>query len=152
MDCTFTGRTLILSKATKTSRDDSEQLREVMKISGHIELEAFAVMMGCAQTEITNWWHNDDDQTPRFHHMERFEMLNVYHDHYAVIDGTEFEGVHLEKFRAKLKRNRRVYLEFELTVNSPTPLQQEQLNEAMKHGIDEFVIRSDQGDLVEAAA
>lgn len=56
MDCTFTGRTLILSKATKPSRDDSEQLREVIKISGHIELEAFAVMMGCAQTEIANWW------------------------------------------------------------------------------------------------
>lgn len=61
MDCTFTGRTLILSKATKPSRDDSEQLREVIKISGHIELEAFAVMMGCAQTEIANWWHHDDD-------------------------------------------------------------------------------------------
>ena len=42
MDCTFTGRTLILSKATKPRRADSAQLREVMKISGHIELEAFA--------------------------------------------------------------------------------------------------------------
>lgn len=152
MDCTFTGRTLILSKATKASRDDAEQLREVMKISGHIELPAFAKMMGCAQTEISNWWHHDDDGSPRFQHMDTFAMVNAYRDHYADIDGTEFEGVHLEKFKAKLKRNRRVYLEFEMTVNNPDALQQEQLHEAMKHGISDFSIRSDQSDLVEDAA
>lgn len=151
MDCTFTGRTLILSRATKASREDSEQLREIMKISGHIELPAFAMMMGCAQSEISNWWHHDDDGTPRFQHMEKFDMLNVYTDHYADIDGTEFEGVHLEKFKARLKRNRRVYLEFEMTVNNPTALQKEQLDEAMKHGISGFAIRADQADLTEAA-
>lgn len=152
MDCTFTGRTLILSKATKASRDDAEQLREVMKLSGHIEAKEFAVMMGCAMTEVSNWWHDDDDQTPRFQHMEKFELLNVYTDHYADIDGTEFEGVQLEKFKCKLKRNRRVYLEFEMTVNNPSALQQEQLHEAMKHGVADFSIRADQSDLTERAA
>lgn len=152
MNCTFTGRTLIRARKTENAKEDSEKLREVLKLCGHIEAKDFAVMMGCAATEIANWWHYDDDATPRFQHIEKSAMLNVYVEHYVVMDGVEFEGCKLDKFTCTVKRHRRIYLEFELVIPNLQPAQKMQIDECQKHGINEFVIRSDQSDLVEAAA
>jgi hypothetical protein len=152
MNCTFTGRTLIRARKTENAKEDSETLREVMKLCGHIEAKDFAVMMGCASTEIANWWHHDDDGTPRFQHLEKSSLLNVYVDYYVSVDGVEFEGCKLDKFSFTVKRNRRAYLEFELIIPNLQPDQKMHIDECQKHGINDFTVRSDQADLVEAAA
>ena len=152
MICRFTGRTIIRTRKTENAKEDSEKLREVMKLAGHIEAKDFAVMMGCSPTEIVNWWHHDDDATPRFMHIEKSTMLNVYVDYYVAMDEVEFEGCKLDKFTCTVKRNRRVYLEFELVIPNLQPAQKMHIDECQRHGIEDFVIRSDQMDLVEESA
>lgn len=152
MNCRFVGRTLIRARKTENAKEDSEKLREVMKLCGHVDAKDFAVMMGCAQSEISNWWHHDDDETPRFAHIEKSAMLNVYVEYYVEMDGVEFEGCKLDKFAVTIKRHRRAYLEFELIIPNLQPHQKLHIDECQKHGIADFVIRSDQMDLVEEVA
>lgn len=152
MNCTFTGRTLIRARKTEGTKEDSEKLREVMKLCGHIEAKDFAVMMGCSASEISNWWHHDDDASPRFQHIEKSAMLNVYVDYYVEMDGVEFEGCKLDKFVVTIKRHRRAYLEFEPIITNLQPAQKMHIDECQKHGINDFTVRSDQADLAEEAA